>query len=73
MSLDAAEIQLAERTVPALAVGQSSSAVTPVQIPAGTGAGSYYLLGQADGTSAVDESSETNNVTARAIQVTMVP
>jgi subtilase family serine protease len=59
--------------VPALAAGQSNSAVTPIPVPGGTAAGNYYLLAQADGAQAVDESSETNNVTAELIQVTIVP
>jgi subtilisin family serine protease/uncharacterized membrane protein len=72
-TLDAADTPVGERTVPALAVNQSLSAVVAITIPAGTAAGSYYVLAQADATNAVNETPETNNVTARAIQVTMVP
>jgi subtilase family serine protease len=72
-TLDAGDIPVALRAVPALAASQSSSAVTPIPIASGTAAGSYYLLAQADGAQALDESSETNNVTAELIQVTIVP
>jgi subtilase family serine protease len=73
LTLDAGDVYLAERAVPGLAVNQSNSAATALQVPAGTAAGSYYLLAQADGAGAVGESLETNNVTPKAIQVTMVP
>ncbi len=73
ISLDGADVLLAERAVPALAVNQSNAAVTPVPIPSGTAAGNYYLLAAADATIAVGESQETNNVTPESIQVTIVP
>ena len=59
--------------MPALAAGQFNSGSTPVQIPAGTAPGNYYLLAQADALGVVDESPETNNVTYVGIQVTIVP
>ena len=72
-TLDAGDIVIGERNVPALAAGVSNSGVTAVQIPAGTPAGNYYLLAQADAFGVVDESPETNNVTSAPIQVTIVP
>jgi len=72
-TLDAADTPVGERTVAALAVNQSVTAVVPILIPAGTASGSYYLLAQADATNVVNESAETNNVTGKTIQVTMVP
>ena len=72
-TLDAGDIPIGERAVPALAAGQFNNATTPVQIPAGTAAGNYYLLAQADALGVVDESPETNNVTSVVIQVTIVP
>jgi subtilase family serine protease len=72
-TLDAADIVIGERSVPALTANQSNSVVTPVQIPAGTPAGNYYLLAQADALGVVDEGPKTNNVTSAPIQVTIVP
>jgi subtilase family serine protease len=72
-TLDAGDIVLGERGVPALAGSESNSSVTALPIPAGTAAGNYYLIGQADALGVVDESPETNNVTSVQIQVTIVP
>ena len=67
--LDAADVHLGSRVVPALAAGASSTASTVVAIPAGTATGAYYVLARADGGGVVGESQEGNNVTARAVQV----
>ena len=72
-TLEAGDVLVGERAVPALGAGQINSGTTPVQIPAGTPAGNYYLLAQADALGVVDESPETNNVTSVAFQVTIVP
>jgi subtilase family serine protease/subtilisin family serine protease len=68
-ALDAADISLGSRAVPALAAGTSSSGATTLTIPAGTATGYWYLLGKADAAGEVLEVSETNNVTARAMSV----
>jgi subtilisin family serine protease len=69
-SLDAADIALTEtRSVGLLIPGATSSAQTPVRIPAGTAPGLYYLIVQADGGGTIAESSETNNTHARSIRV----
>jgi subtilisin family serine protease/uncharacterized membrane protein len=73
LTLDAADTFLTERAVPPLGVNDSSSAGTPIQIPAGTAAGNYYVLARADATGVVTESNESNNVTSDGIQVTIVP
>jgi subtilase family serine protease len=70
-TLDAADVALAERLVPALAINGSHTATTPVTIPSGTAAGSYYLLAVADATDANSEVVETNNV--RAVQLRVGP
>src|SRR5262249_40958676 len=67
--LDAADVALADRSVPALAAGAQSSAPTSLPVPAGTATGSYYVIAQADATSVVTESSETNNTRAAAVKV----
>jgi subtilase family serine protease len=67
---DAADVPLAaSREVPALASNTQSGGATSVPLPSGT-TGSFYLLVVADGTNAVAESSEGNNVTPRLIQIT---
>src|SRR5262245_12693370 len=67
--LDAADIALGGRSLPALGPGASHTGSVTVTIPAGTPAGSYYLLARADAMDALAETVETNNVLARAIQV----
>jgi trimeric autotransporter adhesin len=73
-TLDGSDVALAPgRSVPDVAGGASSPGTTSVTIPLDTVAGSYYVLAKADGDGVVGESVETNNVTARAIQVTLAP
>ena len=60
-TLDASDVLLQGRSVPALAGGASSSATTTVTIPASTADGAYFLIAKADGPGAVAESNETNN------------
>jgi subtilase family serine protease len=73
-TLDAADVVLsASRSVPALAPAASSTGSTPLTIPAGTSPAKYYILAKADGDGAVAETSETDNVTSKSIQVTAAP
>jgi subtilase family serine protease len=72
-ALDASDTPVADRAIPALAAGITSSGTIGLQIPPGTAAGTYYFIAQADATGIVDESPETNNVTYTPIQVTIVP
>jgi subtilase family serine protease len=60
--LDAADVFLGSRAVPALAAGATDAASTSLVIPAGTPTGSYFILAKADLTNGVVESVETNNV-----------
>lgn len=72
--LDAGDVALAPgRAVAVIAAGASNSGMTPLTIPPGAASGSYYVLAKADGDDVVSESLETNNVTARLIQVTVGP
>jgi subtilase family serine protease len=57
------------RAVPQLAAGASSTGSTTVTIPAGTAAGTFYLVAQADAGNAVTETSETNNTRSRTISI----
>jgi subtilisin family serine protease len=69
-ALDTTDILLSQtRTVDALAPDASSAGTTAVTIPAGTAAGLYYLLAQADGGSTVAESLENNNTHHRQFRV----
>jgi len=67
--LDAGDVPLGGRAVPALAAGLSSTGSTPVTIPAGIPGGTYYVIARADADNVVVETIETNNTTARAIQI----
>jgi subtilase family serine protease len=66
-SLDASDVLLGSRTVPPLGAGESSRATSSVTLAADTPAGSYYVLARADGTDAVGESVETNNVSSAVL------
>jgi subtilisin family serine protease/subtilase family serine protease len=63
-SVDAADVVLGNRLIPALAPGASAGASTMLTLPAATPAGTYYVLAQADAAGAVAETSESNNVDA---------
>jgi trimeric autotransporter adhesin len=52
---------LGNRTVGALAASATSTVQTPLVIPAGTAAGTYYIMGVADASGAIFESLENNN------------
>jgi subtilisin family serine protease/subtilase family serine protease len=67
--LDASDQLLTSRQVPALAGGASSTFSTSVDLPPASGVGVYYLIAKADADNAVPETDETNNTTARAIQI----
>jgi subtilase family serine protease/subtilisin family serine protease len=66
---DGGDTWLGGRTVPALAPGASSTASTPLTIPAGTAAGTWYLIARADAIDGAGETNETNNTTYAVIQV----
>jgi subtilase family serine protease len=73
-ALDASDVVFASgRSVPDLAAGASSAGMTPLTIPPGTVPGTYYVLARADGDGVEGETVETNNVTARLLQVTVAP
>ena len=54
-ALDASDVLLGMRAVPALAGGQASNVSTPLTVPAGTAVGSYYVIAKADYGSVVVE------------------
>ena len=69
-SLDSSDVMLGSRPVPPLAAGASDSANVSVVIPAGTAAGSYYVIAQADTANTVRETTEGNNTrTSSVVQI----
>jgi subtilase family serine protease len=68
-ALDAADTPLGTRPVRSLGAGQSETASTVLQIPAGTPTGTYFVLAKADGTNQVIESVETNNVNFAQLRI----
>jgi subtilase family serine protease len=71
LTVDASDVLLGSRAVIALAAGASDTGSASVVIPASTPAGSYYILGVADGDGTVPESAETNNTRAMFIKITV--
>ncbi|MGD9346111.1 MAG: CARDB domain-containing protein, partial [Candidatus Aminicenantes bacterium] len=68
-SVDASDILIGTRNVPALAAGASNSGSTAVTIPVDTIPGGWYIIALADGEDVVFETSETNNKYARFIKI----
>jgi subtilisin family serine protease len=70
LSLDSSDTPLSPaRDVPSLAPGQSNAGSVTLTLPSNAPSGVLYILVQADGANAVAETSETNNVSFRSIQV----
>ena len=69
--LDAADVRIGSRTVPALAAGGSSLASGQAVLPAGRVPGAYFILAVADYPKVIVESNESNN--ANAFPITVVP
>ena len=67
--LDASDVLIGSRSVPALAAGESSSGTAAVPIPLGTSAGTWYIIAKADAGGAVAETWETNNTYSRSIKI----
>ena len=59
--LDGNDVLLGSRPAGPLAAGVSEPASTTLSIPAGTLAGTYYVIAKADGTGVVPETQELNN------------
>ncbi len=62
LTLDAGDLLIGTRPVPALDAGATSAATTAVSIPAGTATGTYDILVKVDANAEVTEVTETNNV-----------
>jgi subtilase family serine protease len=68
-TLDAGDVFLGSRTVPALGPGASSSGSTSVTVPSGTATGTWYLIARADSDGVVAETNELNDTALRVLQV----
>ena len=68
-ALDASDIRIGSRSVPALGGGVSSPGTTGVTVPPGTPAGTWYIIAKADAGGAVAETWETNNTLSRSIKI----
>jgi subtilisin family serine protease/subtilase family serine protease len=66
-TVDASDVMLGVRPIRALSPGDSDADTMFVMVPAGTAAGSYYVLAQADTANAVPETSESNNSRASGV------
>jgi hypothetical protein len=67
--LSSDDVLLRQRSFGSVAAGATVANAITESIPAGTSAGSYYVLLVADAGGAVAESNESNNVLARAVTV----
>jgi subtilase family serine protease len=66
--LDASDLRIGSRTVPALAPGGSSARTTTLTLPA-AGVGTWYLLVNADDDRTIAETQETNNTRALTLLI----
>jgi subtilase family serine protease len=69
-SLDASDVPIGSRVVPALTAGASDSGPATLLIPAQTAAGKYYIVAAADADGLIAEALENNNTKARSITIT---
>ncbi len=68
-ALDAGDVRLGARDVPALAPRKLDAGATVLNIPANQPAGPYWLIARADGPGAAVEARETNNVRVKPLRV----
>lgn len=68
-ALDAGDVLLGSRTVPALAVGGASAGTTSLTVPGTTAGGAYHLVAHVDPANLVEEASEADNVRTRPLTV----
>ena len=68
-ALDATDLFLGSRIVPALGVGGSSTGSTSVVIPAATPGGTYTIIAVGDVSGTVAELDETNNIRTKTLTI----
>jgi len=69
-SVDAGDVLLGSRPVPALAPGANDSGSVALVIPAQTAPGKYFIVSAADAAGLITEALENNNTKARSITIT---
>lgn len=69
-NIDGGDAVLGTRSVPALAAAATSTGTTAVTIPAGTAAGTYFIIANSDDGNVVTETNEGNNKRTVSIQIT---
>ena len=69
LNLDASDLVLGARAVPALAAGATSTGSVSVTIPTTVAPGAYWLLAKADGDDAITETRESNNTYGLALSI----
>jgi subtilase family serine protease len=67
--LDASDLPLGTRSIPALAVGASDSGNTTATIPTGLASGTYAIFAKADSQSEVSEVVESNNTRITSVRI----
>jgi photosystem II stability/assembly factor-like uncharacterized protein len=67
--LDASDVFIGGRSVPALAPNASNAAGSNQAIPAGTTPGTYYVIAKSDGPGVIGEIDETNNTRSKSIVI----
>jgi len=68
-TFDASDVFLGSRSVPALGTSTTSTAATPLTVPAGTPVGTYWVIAVADRSLVLAESIESNNTRAYSFRV----
>jgi subtilase family serine protease len=68
-TFDAGDALIGSRVVGAILVGATDQGTTSVAIPAGTAAGTYYIISKADADNVVAEIIEDNNTYMRPIKI----
>jgi uncharacterized repeat protein (TIGR01451 family) len=69
-ALDAGDVLLGSRAVPALGAKGKNTAFTNITIPLGIAPGKYFLIAVCDGADAVVEINESNNTRSKTITIT---
>ncbi len=72
-ALDAGDVLLGSRTVPAIGPGSSNSGSVTLVVPTAMPAGNYFVIAVADGGSGIAEALENNNTRPKSIGVTAAP
>jgi subtilase family serine protease len=67
--LDASDVLIGSRSVPPLTAGAFDAVSTALTLPAGTAAGTYYVIARADDANVILETMETNNNKSSTLKI----